>query len=805
MASISSTSSLGNTALRGYGGMATGIDRDAIIEQMTLGTTTKITKRENEVTEWEWKQEAYRSISDKILGLQDSYFSFAGTTSLKNGSLFSKSVITALGDSDSTKFVSASGSSDMLEYVSILGVKQLASSATQQSKAWVNGITTSVGSLDDTFDVSNLRGSQLRFGVWNEKDGAFDSLQTFELPSTYTDDNGKAQEINYTAKTPEEKKQLAAQLNEALKDSSIKFGDTKISDAIRFEYDEASDSMKVVDIDNKFSQSGYSISGNSTALRALGYKGDVSLADGGISLEEYNDNLGSFSDAFVDTVTVAEYMKDKTITINYNGTKKDVVLLEDGETDLNTWAKNLQSRLDTAFGNGAVTVSVKDGTLAFTASDTSTLTISSEDADLLKGLGLENGASSKVNLDASLDKANLGITNLDSYLREDGKGGKELALTINGVDIHGLTEKSSVQDILDAINSTEEAGVKATYVDTTGQFVLIAAETGKGRQIDLGVSGTLAKDLFGNVDSTGKENGFTEGKDAQITVSYGNSVEVTLERSSNTFDLEGMSVTVSGVFGYDASGSLDSSKAVSFSAKADVDAAVEAVKQFFEDYNALASEVNTQLTTRHDSDYGPLTDEQKDEMSEESIKNWEEKAKQGILNNDSILRDLNSALGGIFLQMLQSGVSSQDLEKIGISYSEDSAGGGTLVFDETAFRQAMENDPEKVSDIFTGGGGVSKGLAQIMEDTLTPYATRYASKNGGSYGRLIEQAGSEKVPLSTMDNYIYKQLQELQDQITELRAKLVTEQDRYISQFTAMETAISQMNTQAGWLSSLQG
>ena len=57
MASISSTSSLGNTALRGFGGMASGIDRDSIIEKMTLGTTTKINNQKKKITELQWKQE----------------------------------------------------------------------------------------------------------------------------------------------------------------------------------------------------------------------------------------------------------------------------------------------------------------------------------------------------------------------------------------------------------------------------------------------------------------------------------------------------------------------------------------------------------------------------------------------------------------------------------------------------------------------------------------------------------------------------------------------------------------------------
>ena len=51
MSSVSSTSSsLGNTALRGFGGLASGIDRDTLIEQMTARTTSKITAKKQAMT-----------------------------------------------------------------------------------------------------------------------------------------------------------------------------------------------------------------------------------------------------------------------------------------------------------------------------------------------------------------------------------------------------------------------------------------------------------------------------------------------------------------------------------------------------------------------------------------------------------------------------------------------------------------------------------------------------------------------------------------------------------------------------------
>ena len=91
MSSVSRTSSsLGNTALRGYGGLASGIDRDALIEQMTARTTSKITAKKQAMTKLEWKRDAYRSISNKIIDLQDNYLSYSATKSLKNSDFFAK-------------------------------------------------------------------------------------------------------------------------------------------------------------------------------------------------------------------------------------------------------------------------------------------------------------------------------------------------------------------------------------------------------------------------------------------------------------------------------------------------------------------------------------------------------------------------------------------------------------------------------------------------------------------------------------------------------------------------------------------
>ncbi len=1172
MASISSTNSLGNTSLRGYGGMASGIDRDAIIEQMTLGTTTKITNQESAITKLEWKQEAYRSISDKILDLYDDFASYTGTNSLKDPMAFAKSLISVLGKEESTRFVTASGTSDLVSNVLIQSVRQLASSSVQMSEkrqdATLNMSMEDLGGKAATY--ANLMNAQLKFADQNGE-----NIQTFTFATSYTKEDGTTKQINYHPENEDEYQELVNDLNKLLEKSSVKLGSSEndqIGKVLKFEYEGGKVKLKTA----SGSEDGpignnYSIQSNSTALAGLGYTGKTGGTDA-ISLKQYNENLQDFEKSVVTRVNTINFLKDQKLSFNYDGSSKNIALItgeeanqllnlaldddslksilgindtelanlktrieneirdaeragavedahkkiesdiqkevidevladlrtelrgknpelagvadddpamikamnaalnekspavrvqeklveeakRNGHTDTvveNTVRKeleneikdalraqlrkenpelkdladndpdmeaalqeklnekpmadrvqeeldkkpladrikekqaelalkdridareastltseteaalekrvqqrlaeksmtaritetatiaqqdqisdalnaerlqmiktNVQNRLNKAFGTGNVEVGIDGENLTFkTKKEDSSISVSSSDGSVLYTLGISNGESNKINTNGTLKQSALGINiNADKY--KDG-------LVINGVKIGGIDEKTTISSILSKINSSD-AGVKATYVAATGQFMLVSEETGSGREISL--DSALARDLFGrsdvSADSTvdsmglwtddgdfeiggkqltitkdtkisdlldqingatkddgtvipglglttsdgkavtasfdeetrafvlkdsdgndvtdefaGAESGasdaakaffsdrnkdyFVGGQDAIIDVSYGNGMSVTMERASNTFDLEGMTVTVSGVFGgeykKDADGNVitgadgkgewikDTSAGVTFSAKADVDKVTEKVKSFFEAFNAIVTEVNTQVTTRPDSSYGPLTDEQKDEMSETSIENWEKKAKSGLLFNDSTMRDLSMDVQSIYTKLMsQTGLSYEDLKEMGISYSDNEKDGGVLIFDEASFRSAMENKPEKVSALFTGGSGMGNGLVKIVEDTFTPYATRYATRNGNSYGRLIEEAGSEKIPTSLMKNQIYNEIKSKQELIEQLRAKLKTEQDRYISQFTTMETMINQMNSQASYLSQITG
>lgn len=844
--SVSGSSSLGNTSLRGFGGMVSGINRDEIIEAMTLHTTNKIANQKADITKLQWKQEAYRNLTDQILDLSDKYTSYSSSSSLIDPITFAKSLITVNGLDEATRYVKASGTSSLVDNVSLTAVKQLATAAVRQSAAYTGGsLQTSLEDLDADWTSSNLEGRKLVFGTY--EGDKFKTVSTFEFKSTYTDTDGTVKNIDYTGSN---KAELVRQLNLSMDEQDIDMQFTLKDGKIGLQAKTSgSDTENLV------------IAANSTALNGLGYVKGSGGADytgdnkdydkKGISLDAFNANVtGEFADASVSPATGFSYMKGQKLTFTYDGTAKSIDLITDADAkelaelektngpmskeEKMTWfANKLQGRLDQAFGKDAVKIggdrdadgkiTALNGALSFSTKDDSTVSITSNNSALLKNLGIVYGESNKVNLNGKLNQSALGIDlSSDPEYTKNG----EAYLKINGVEIKGINADSSIKDIITKINNSK-AGVKATYLDATGQFMLVTNETGEGREINL--DSKLAQDLFGQKNAAGDyeaDLGVTNGKNALVSVSYGNGVTVDLERSSNTFNLEGMSVTVSGVFGgnwkTDADGNkvqgadgkdiweYDSAETVTFSARADVDKVTEKVKGFFEDFNKLVKDINSQVTTRPDSSYKPLTDEQKAEMDETSIENWEKKAKEGLLYNDATIRGLSMDVQAVFTNMLSNGASFEDLEKIGITYSEDEKDGGVLIFNEDKFREAMESDPELVSDIFTGGGNVKKGLMTIVDETFTPYATRYASKNAGgnssgSYGQLIEIAGTEKKPTTMINNQIYNQLKQMNDALAVLQDRLKVEQDRYISQFSYMESMINQFNSQASYLSQITG
>lgn len=852
MGSSSSSSIYGSRNSNIISGLASGLDTESMIEGMLQGYKSKITGLQQDRQSLLWKQQAYQSISDKLVEFSRKYMSYTSSTNLLSSSFFNNAVLTTTGGKFAD-MVSATGKTS--SNITIDAVAQLATAARYthsasglgQATVGTDGKLTVTG--DGTFDVngkmnvSELEGSlSLKYGN-KEITINFDELEFYDEKG-----DGSATITADDLKSAIEKK---------LGDQNITLssGDQKA----------ASELIKVeVGSNGEITFSDKASAGNTVEISGATGKLKDSL---GLTGDKLGSSFTFKEGTYTTQVSTAEYLSDKSITVTLNGVKKtislaDVVKDRNGYINSNdTFKTNLQSALNKAFGTGKVTVGVDGGKLSFGVSQGSTLAVSST---VGKALGFEDSMTTYVNTSKTLgqigtfnkDTGELTIGGMkvqgtlmekvpeDQWIKQkdgtytDSQGNKldkegyrlsrdgerlyEFSLTVNGKEVGKFTQDTALETVMNAINSDTEAGVNVSYSNLTNQFVFTAKESGEGGQIEMGDG--LAQALFGKVDIK-DETTYTAGQDAIFKATVNGST-MYFSRSSNTFDMDGMSVTLKGTFNNleqadgkpiksdelnGSQGELDkifdpaATESVTFTSKTDTDTVVDAIKQMVEDYNAIVKEVKEAYSTMplqqtNGSKYEPLTEEDKADMSESEIEAYEEKAKTGLLFGDN---DLSSLYNALRSAVAPGGNDGSFLRSIGIntSYSE---GLTTIELDETALREALETNPDGVKDAFTKSkenGASRDGLMTAIQKVTD----RYAATTGATKGILIEKAGSKYSPTAALDNALLDQMNEIDDQIETWQSKMSDKVDYYTNKFTQLEMLIQQMNSQSSTLAGLMG
>lgn len=852
MASISSLMSSGSSSSI-YGirnsniisGLASGMDTEAMIEGMVQGYQQKITQLGQNRTMLQWQQSAYQSISDKLVEFSRKYMSYnSPATNLFSASFFNNAILTS-ANGTYADLVSATGKSSST--IVLNSVAQLAEAARYTHDA--SGLGT-VGKgqpvkLDEKQPLSAMSGSlTLEYGN-KEVTLDFGELELFN----------KADGTLDTAK-------FQTALQDKLKEQKIttSSGDQVSADTL---IDVKVDSNGTVTLSDK--------KGAGNNVHFSGATGDLK----NLVTSAGAEGTSSFTLSPTETVvkegtSKAEHLFGKSFTVTLNGQTKTFTL-GDPKTDAvpqnnEDIKKLLEKELDNAFGKDKINVTLvpdADGkeSFSFSVSNGDTFRITSPVGEVL-GLG-ENGVTSYVDTGKTLGDLlgkDLGgsdgwakgvgqphevkdadgnisyvdnegnAVDKDNYrLDKDGKRFKEL--TINGVTIGQYNEDTALETVLNDINSNTEAGVSVSFSKTTNQFVFTAKETGEGGRIDIGAG--LGETLFGQIDykddgstilGDTQKSSYTAGKDAIFHATI-NGKNMALSRSSNTFDLDGMSITLNGTFNKGSATDtpilssqlkgLDPDKDttifdlngddVTFSSKTDTDKIIDVVKTMVEDYNAIVSEVkkaysDMPLEKSDGSRYKPLTDEDKADMTESEIKAYEEKAKTGILFMD---RDLSSLYSALRSAVAPGGSDGSFLRSIGIKTSYED-GLTTLSLDENALREALEQNPDQVKDAFTKSkenGAASDGLMASIQKVTD----RYAATTGATKGILIEKAGSKYSPSAALNNTLLEQMKDIDKQVDKWQAKMSDKVDYYTNKFTQLEMLIAQMNSQSSSLAGMMG
>lgn len=856
-------------SIRGYGGLASGLDRDTLIEGMTYGTTSKITAQQQKKQQLEWKQSAVQSITNLMVAFANKYTSsFSSSTNLFSSVFWGRSNITTTGAN--SKYVSVSGSGSSAEAVSIMGVKQLAQKAKWSSSARTEGkdssaLTTGDLNTDKAQFRKELIGESLTFKYGSESYTVF--LNTKDSKGNELKYDTVDDVVNSINTLLSEEKAGDGNLGQHFKIEAVKDAD---GNATNFKFVKADSRVELDEDGNETGKyvgdgNNHFITGGS-ALKHLGFDEPTGegykLTNDEREITSTNKGEdGTIERLFKTPINFAQQLAGKSLSFTYNGVtksiqladettlSKDVTFEEDGtlapaEADkfMANLRTSLQDSLDSAFGKGRIEVGGEGRKLSFQTmnvttgkvDETATLTLNSGSTGLLGAdgaLNVKSGTTNKLNLSSTIKE--LGLTDGVTFkeVTEKDKDGKEVkrqkaTIRINDADID-VYEDDTINSLMSRINSNKKAGVEVSYQAATDKFTFTSTENGASGVIKFGAAGdtagnTLLKNIFGAEETKAGEE--IRGQDAIVTVKYaGSDEEIDLYRDANTFTVDGLTISVKSEFGYNKVAKKDDDgneikgewvwekdketfEPVEIHASVNTDSIVDSIKSMVEEYNAIIELVNKEVSTKPDRDYAPLTSEQKKELSEDEIKLYEEKAKQGLLFGDSDIRNLSSDL-----RFVIGGGNIQALADIGITTSSTYSDNGKLFLDESKLRAALQNDPEKVEKLFTGtaetdasGKVISHdGLATNLKKVMEKYVETMGSWE--SKGVLIRKAGSESSPLSVTENYMYKQIAEINKQIAKLQARLESEQDRYIKQFTSLETLISQMNSQSNYLAQIGG
>lgn len=342
----------------------------------------------------------------------------------------------------------------------------------------------------------------------------------------------------------------------------------------------------------------------------------------------------------------------------------------------------------------------------------------------------------------------------------------------------------SLNQVINKVNSSG-AGITMFYDSYADKVSLTRTETG-----DFLNGGTLSEDPAGKINQIATSGDFTSkflqlgtasvnGENAVFTI---NGMET--RRSSNTFEMTGVTFILKKTTGTGETAAL--------SVNNDTNKVFDNIKAFVDKYNELVDKIQKKTNEQYYRDYKPLTDEQREVLSDKQQEQWEEKAKSGLLKRDPILTQvLGSMRSDFYAPVENANVDSlfKQLASIGITTTAVYQDGGKLEIKDDVLKKAIEDNPETVENFFRGTGNTKaeQGVIQRLYDTVT-----------GSMEKLRERAGSTN---STNKQFtLGRQLDNVYSQIDRFENRLTQVEDRYWRQFTAMEKAIQRSNEQAMYL-----
>ncbi len=478
--------------------------------------------------------------------------------------------------------------------------------------------------------------------------------------------------------------------------------------------------------------------------------------------EQVEAEYKSIIDNEADTITARKAAKLSNLTANWNSllAKRENILKSFSEDDLKKIADKMpagDAAKDKLFdANGKLKEDV----------DFSTLT----DDDW----GAINSAIQSVAADATTNLGNGTLTEADKEVWQ---------ATADAMKVW-TDNQQSITDVED--NFVKDANGKV-QVDANGKPALTPAVlTDVENEVKAEVQ--AAKEALAQLKTDASNSGATKtiAEDAEIEL---NGVKYTSDK--NTFAVNGLTLTVSAT--------TAPGESVTITTEDDTDGIYDMIKNFFKEYNTLINQMDKLYNADSAKGYEPLTDEEKDAMSDSAIEEWEKKIKDSILRKDSVLGTFSGVLKQIMMEGVEVNGKMMYLSNFGIN---------TLNYFSAADneRNAYHIDGDPDDSETSGNADKLKTMIANDPDTVVSFFTQLSKK---MYNEMFEQMKGREGYSSAMTVYDDKKMQSDYDDYTtkikELEKKLADYEDKWYAKFAAMETALAKMQNNASAVTSLLG
>ncbi len=367
---------------------------------------------------------------------------------------------------------------------------------------------------------------------------------------------------------------------------------------------------------------------------------------------------------------------------------------------------------------------------------------------------------------SSTTMGELGITGDTSFNVEIGGETKTINITADTKISHVLVE-------------LRNAGLNVNFDEGNQRFFVGATKSGAEGNFEF--SGDAAVlDALGLGAAANK----IDGQDATIELNG-----ATFTSNTNVFDINGLTITVK----------AETSENITLTTQNDTEGIYDMVKNFIKEYNAVINELDKLYNADAAKDYEPLTDEEKEEMSESEIEKWEAKIKDSLLRRDSTVSNIASSLKQIMISGVEVDGEKMYLSSFGIS---------TLSYFDAADNERNAYHIDGDADDANTSGNADKLKAMIASDP-DKVADFFSKLSQNLYSKLGELSKSVEGYSSFNSFYADKKMKEEYNDYTtkikELEEKLTDYEDMWYAKFAAMETAMAKMQSNSSAVASLLG